>query len=75
MLALTFADEAPCAEVAALIQRRLEEVKARLRELRRVERALSKARQSCCKGGKDWCQRNRATEGGERPESCRRRDW
>src|SRR5437016_11472300 len=40
MLALTHSDDPPCAEVAALIERRLDEVRARLRELRRVERTL-----------------------------------
>ena len=55
MLALTYADDPPCAEVASLIDRRLEDVKQRLRELKRVARALSVARESCCKGGPDWC--------------------
>jgi DNA-binding transcriptional MerR regulator len=55
MLALTYSDEAPCDEVAGLIGRRLADVKERLRELRRVDRALSLALKSCCKGGPDWC--------------------
>jgi MerR family mercuric resistance operon transcriptional regulator len=55
MLSLTYSDEAPCAEVAALIQHRLEDVKQRLCELRRVSRALSVALKSCCKGERDWC--------------------
>src|SRR6266566_619951 len=49
MLALTYSDDPPCAEVAALIDHRLDEVRERLRELKRVERALSVARDSCCK--------------------------
>jgi DNA-binding transcriptional MerR regulator len=55
MLALTHSDEPPCEEVAALIERRLDDVRERLRELKRVDRALTTALKSCCKGGKDWC--------------------
>ena len=55
MLELTYSDEPPCDELAALIERRLVEVKQRLRELRRVERTLTVAHRSCCKGGPDWC--------------------
>lgn len=55
MLALTYSDEPPCDEVAALIERRLEDVKQRLRELKRIDRTLSIALKSCCKGGPDWC--------------------
>jgi DNA-binding transcriptional MerR regulator len=55
MLALTYSEGPPCAEVAALIGRRLADVKHRLRELNRIERALTVALQSCCKGGPDWC--------------------
>ena len=55
MLALTYSDEPPCAEVEALIDRRLADVRERLRELKRVERALALAHESCCKGGPDWC--------------------
>jgi len=55
MLALTYSNDPPCAEVALLIDHRLEDVKQRLRELKRVSRALTQARESCCKGGPDWC--------------------
>ncbi len=55
MLSLTYSDDSPCEEVAALIERRLLDVKERLRELKRVDRALSAALKSCCKGGPDWC--------------------
>jgi DNA-binding transcriptional MerR regulator len=55
MLTLTYADDPPCAEVALLIDHRLQDVKQRLRELKRVARALTVARESCCKGGPDWC--------------------
>src|ERR1044071_5804846 len=54
MLALTYSDDPPCQEVATLIQRRLQDVKQRLRELKRVERTLTTALKSCCKGGPDW---------------------
>lgn len=55
MLSLTDSDEPPCDEVAALIARRLEDVKRRLGELKRIHRTLSTALRSCCKGGPDWC--------------------
>src|SRR5437867_9826856 len=55
MLALTYSDDPPCAEVAALIERRLQDVRHRLRELKRVNRALTVSLKSCCKGGPDWC--------------------
>jgi MerR family mercuric resistance operon transcriptional regulator len=55
MLSLTYSDEPPCAEVAALIKRRLDDVKQRLGELKRIDRALSRALKSCCKGEPDWC--------------------
>src|SRR5439155_24321123 len=55
MLDLTHSDDPPCAEVAALIQHRLADVRHRLRELKRVNRALTVALESCCKGGPDWC--------------------
>jgi MerR family mercuric resistance operon transcriptional regulator len=55
MLALTDTQGPPCDEVAALIQHRLDDVKQRLRELRRVDRTLSLALKSCCRGGADWC--------------------
>ncbi len=55
MLALAYSDGSPCDEVASLIQRRLADVKQRLVELKRIDRALSIALKSCCKGGPDWC--------------------
>jgi MerR family mercuric resistance operon transcriptional regulator len=55
MLELTHSDDPPCEEVATLINRRLDDVRRRLRELKRVERALTTAIKSCCKGGPDWC--------------------
>jgi MerR family mercuric resistance operon transcriptional regulator len=55
MLALTYSDDPPCDEVAALIERRLDDVRKRLRELKRIDRTLSVALKSCCRGGPDWC--------------------
>jgi MerR family mercuric resistance operon transcriptional regulator len=55
MLALTHSDESPCGEMTALINRRLDDVRQRLRDLKRVERTLANAVKSCCKGGADWC--------------------
>jgi MerR family mercuric resistance operon transcriptional regulator len=56
MLALTYSDEPPCAEVASLIERRLVDVRQRLAELRRIDRTLSVALKTCCNGGTDWCE-------------------
>jgi len=69
MLALTYSNDPPCAEVAALIEHRLEDVRQRLRELRRVNRALSVALNSCCKGGPDWCSEIERLKGRKSP-SC-----
>lgn len=69
MLALTDSDAPPCAEVEALIDRRLADVRQRLRELKRVERALALAHDSCCKGGPDWCSEIERLKGGK-PTSC-----
>jgi MerR family transcriptional regulator, mercuric resistance operon regulatory protein len=56
MLSLTHNDEPPCDEVATLIENRLVDVRQRLKEMRRVERALATSLESCCKGGSDWCE-------------------
>lgn len=55
MLALTQGDGSPCADVAALMERRLADVRARIRELRRVERTLATSLATLCKQGPDWC--------------------
>jgi MerR family mercuric resistance operon transcriptional regulator len=55
MLDLTYSEGPPCKEVAELITNRLVDVRERMKELRRVEKALSSALTSCCNGGKDWC--------------------
>ncbi len=56
MLGLTDSDEPPCKEILALLQNRLDDVRQRLRELRRVERALADSLQTCCKNSPDWCE-------------------
>jgi hypothetical protein len=66
MLALTYLEEPPCAEVAALIERRLQDVKERLHELKRIDRTLSMALKSCCKGGPDWCNEIERLKGKDR---------
>ena len=76
MLALTYSDDPPCAEVASLIDRRLDDVRLRLRELERIERALTLAHDSCCKGGPDWCKEIERLKGRKlaiatTPDSCR----
>lgn len=55
MLALTRADGSPCDDVAALIERRLADIRSRVRELKRVERTLATSLASLCKTGPDWC--------------------
>jgi MerR family mercuric resistance operon transcriptional regulator len=55
MLGLTHSDESPCAEVVSLINNRLFDIRGRMKELRRVEKTMSKALASCCKSGPDWC--------------------
>jgi MerR family mercuric resistance operon transcriptional regulator len=55
MLELTYSSEPPCKEIEALIEKRLLDVRERVKELRRVEKALSKSLASCCRGGPDWC--------------------
>lgn len=69
MLALTYSDDPPCDEVAALIERRLGDVKQRIRELKRIDRMLSVALKSCCKGGPDWCNAIERLKGGK-PIPC-----
>src|SRR5580704_15682967 len=67
MLALTHSEQPPCDELAALITHRLNDVKERLRELKRIDRTLSLALKSCCKGGPDWCDEIERLKG---RESC-----
>jgi MerR family mercuric resistance operon transcriptional regulator len=55
MLALTHSDETPCKEIATLIEHRLADVRARMKELKRVARTLDAALKNCCRGGTDWC--------------------
>lgn len=55
MLALIHSDGPPCADVASVIQRRLKGVRQQLRELRRIDRALTAAVKSCCNTDPDWC--------------------
>jgi DNA-binding transcriptional MerR regulator len=52
LLQLAF-DEQPCDAVLDLARTRLADVRQRLKDLKRVERALSDALDSCCKGRND----------------------
>jgi MerR family mercuric resistance operon transcriptional regulator len=57
LLALTTSPQPPCAEVLALMQKRLADVRQRLKQLRHVEKTLAQSLQSCCKGAApDLCQ-------------------
>jgi MerR family mercuric resistance operon transcriptional regulator len=55
MLTLTHSDEPPCKEITTLIEHRLADVRARMRDLQRVEKMLADAQANCCRGGPDWC--------------------
>ena len=56
LLKLTDSDEAPCDDIVRLTNDRLAEVRKRIRELRHVERILSKSLANCCRGnGPDLC--------------------
>ncbi|HEY7118494.1 MAG TPA: MerR family transcriptional regulator [Tepidisphaeraceae bacterium] len=70
MLQLTYSSDPPCAELVALMKRRLGEVRQRVRELRRVERTLARSLDDCCKGGRDWCEEIQRLKG-ERGGPCR----
>jgi DNA-binding transcriptional MerR regulator len=67
MLALTGSDQPPCDEMAALIQRRLDDVRQRARELKRIDRTLSVALKSCCKTEPDWCNQIEQLKGRKSP--------
>lgn len=51
LLDLTHPGQRPCDEVYALYDRRLAEVRERLKELKRVEKALIKSKAACCEAG------------------------
>jgi MerR family mercuric resistance operon transcriptional regulator len=58
LLKLTDSDKLPCDDIAALTRKRLEEVRTRLKELRRVERVLTESLENCCRGtSPDLCDR------------------
>jgi DNA-binding transcriptional MerR regulator len=67
MLGLTHSDAPPCEEINTLIERRLGDVREKLRELKRVEKALSVSLKSCCRSEPDWC---RAIERLKGRDSC-----
>jgi MerR family mercuric resistance operon transcriptional regulator len=55
LLSLTHDDE-PCEEVITLTQKRLTEVRERIKELRHVEKVLAKSLTTCCTGNSpDLC--------------------
>ena len=56
LLRLTHSDGTPCAEVLGVARKRLADVRERLTELGRVERALAESLETCCRGkGPDLC--------------------
>jgi DNA-binding transcriptional MerR regulator len=70
MLSLTVSENSPCREVTALLEKRLSDVNQRLANLRRVQRTLSKALATCCRGGPDWCAEIQKL-GGRKPAPCK----
>jgi MerR family mercuric resistance operon transcriptional regulator len=57
LLRATEDDGSPCDEVMSALRRRLESVRQQMADLRRVERTLSAALNTCCVGkGSDLCQ-------------------
>jgi MerR family mercuric resistance operon transcriptional regulator len=50
LLSLTHSDDPPCDDVVALTGKRLAEVRARIRELRHVEKVLARSLETCCTG-------------------------
>jgi MerR family mercuric resistance operon transcriptional regulator len=48
LLAVTDADDSPCDEVQSLLQRRLTDVRQRMKDLRRIEKTLARALANCC---------------------------
>ena len=50
LLQLTFSSERPCDDVLALMRKRLGEIRGRIKELRHVEKVLTKSLDECCKG-------------------------
>jgi MerR family mercuric resistance operon transcriptional regulator len=56
LLDLTFSSDPPCGEVIDLAKNRLADVRQRLADLKRVEKALARSLEQCCKGeGDDLC--------------------
>ena len=57
LLSLTHADEPPCEDVLTLTRHRLADVRERIKELRHVEKVLSKSIDACCTGDRpDLCE-------------------
>lgn len=50
LLSLIDSDDPPCDEVVALTGKRLADVRQRIRELRHVEKVLSRSLETCCTG-------------------------
>jgi MerR family mercuric resistance operon transcriptional regulator len=48
LLNVTDADDSPCDEVQGLLQRRLADIRQRMKDLKRIERTLAKALADCC---------------------------
>ena len=57
LLDLAYSPDPPCDDVLNLARNRLADVRQQLKDLKRLEKALSRALANCCKGeGDDLCQ-------------------
>jgi MerR family mercuric resistance operon transcriptional regulator len=73
LLRLTHSDRPPCHEVLTLTQKRLAEVRGRLKELRHVEKVLAKSLKECCTGrSPDLCDEIDRLKRREAREAARR---
>ena len=53
LIEIAYADETPCDELLSVGEKRLTDVRQRLKDLKRVERALARVIEACCRGEDD----------------------
>jgi MerR family mercuric resistance operon transcriptional regulator len=69
LLAVAYSDDPPCDDVLSLANKRLTEVRQKIKELRGVERLLARAIDDCCRSDDDICVQVNRLRGREDP-SC-----
>jgi MerR family mercuric resistance operon transcriptional regulator len=50
LLKLTMSEGSPCKDIDSLLHRRLDDVRQRMKDLRRIERTLTRSIETCCRG-------------------------